>query len=192
MQNKLNIIKRTVTITIVTVLFACTSNYNDIKKLHQISKKPASITEYINLKHTDSGEVKIHLISDKMIDFSNKKFSYTTFPKGLEVYFFDDKKQKTTVTSNYAILYNETDLIDLRGNVKVVTNDGKVLTAEQLYYDQKTKWLFTNSEYKYEAEDGGYNIGKGGFDANEDFTIFTSLDNDGEQYIKEEKENLTN
>ena len=185
MQRQLNIILKTVTICVVTVFFSCQDNYKDIKQLHQASLQAAGIAENINLKHTDSGKVKIHLISKKMMDFSNKDFSYTTFPEGLVVHFFDDKKQKTTVTSDYAILYNKTDLIDLRGNVKIVTHDGKVLTANQLYYDQKAEWLFTNSEYKYEAEDGGYNVGKGGFDANQDFTIFSSLDNDGQQYIKD-------
>jgi len=185
MQNHLNIILKTVTIAIVTVFFACKDNSTEVKKLHKASLKPASIAENINLRHTDSGKVKIHLISKKMVDFSNKEFAYTTFPEGLKVVFYDDNKQQTTVTADYAILYNKTDLIDLQGNVKIVTHDGKKLTAKQLYYDQKEKWLFTNSEYKYEAEDGGYNIGKGGFDANEDFSIFSSLDNDGQQYIKE-------
>jgi len=185
MSKSLNIILKTVAIGVVTVFFACKDNYDNVVKLNKASLQAAGIAENINLKHTDSGKVKIHLISKKMMDFSNKEFSYTTFPEGLIVHFYDDKKQKTTVTSDYAILYNKTDLIDLQGNVKIVTHDGKVLTAEQLYYDQKAKWLFTNSEYKYQAEDGGYNIGKGGFDANQDFTIFSSLDNDGQQYIKD-------
>ncbi len=185
MSSKLHIILKTVTILIVTVFFSCKDNYNNVVQLNKISSEAAGIAENINLKHTDSGKVKIHLISKKMMDFSNKEFSYTTFPDGLKVVFYGDQKEKTTVTSDYAILYNKTDLIDLRGNVKIVTHDGKILTAEQLYYDQKEKWLFTNSEYKYEAEDGGYNIGKGGFDANQDFTIFSSLDNDGQQYIKD-------
>ena len=95
------------------------------------------------------------------------------------------KNKKPSITSDYAITYEKTDLIDLRGNVKITTPDGKKLSAEQLYYDQKTEWIFTNSEYKYEGEDGGYNVGKGGFDANSDMSIFSSIDNDGQQYIND-------
>lgn len=185
MLSRTNIIFKTVVIIIATVFFSCTEDLKNIQQLNKTATVAAGVAENINLKHTDSGKVKVHLISKKMLDFSNKEFAHTTFPEGLEVHFYDEENQKTTVTSDYAILYNRTDLIDLRGNVKVVTHDGKKLYAKQLYYDQKSEWLFTNSEYKYEGEDGGYNIGKGGFDANQDFTIFSSLDNEGQQYIND-------
>lgn len=183
MNKQKNILFKTVAILFVAVFFyACKDNYNDIKRMQKASLAPAGIAENINLKHTDSGKVRAHLISAKMLDFSNKEFAFNTFPEGLEVHLFE-KGNKTTVTADQAVIYNKTQLIDLRGNVKVVTHDGKKLVAEQLYYDQKTEWLFTNQSYKYEAEDGGYNVGKGGFDANKDFTIFSSLDNEGQQYI---------
>ncbi len=178
-----NIYTKAIALFFAIVFFSCQGNIDDINRMQRVSLEPAGIAENINLKHTDSGKVVLHLISNKMVDFSNKDFSYTTFPKGLEVHIYDDKQQKTTITSDYAIIYSDTDLIDLRENVKIVTHDGKVLIAKQLYYDQKTEWIFTNDEYKYEAEDGGYNIGKGGFDANQDMSIFSSLDNDGQQYI---------
>ena len=183
MTKKINIFIKTVTALVVTVFFyACQDNYQDIKRMQQANLEPSGIAEGINLKHTDSGILKAHLISNKMLDFSNKEFTYNTFPEGVEVHLYD-KGRKTTVFADQAIVYNKTHLIDLRGNVKVLTHDGKKLLAEQLYYDQKAEWLFTNQSYKYEAEDGGYNIGKGGFDANADFTKFSSLDNDGQQYI---------
>jgi len=182
-----NIHLKTVVILFATVFFSCQDNYDDIKRMQHASIEPAGIAENINLKHTDSGRVKLYLISNKMLDFSNKDFSHTIFPDGIELHLFDikDPKQETIITSDYAISYDKTDLIDLRGNVKIITPDGKTLFAKQLYFDQNTEWVFTNDEYRYEAEDGGYNIGKGGFDANKDMSIFSSLDNDGQQYIKD-------
>lgn len=183
MNRYTNIFVKTVTIVFVTVFFyACQDNYADIKRMQKASLAPAGIAENINLKHTDSGKLRAHLISAKMLDFSNKEFAYNSFPEGLVVYLYENGN-KTTVKADQAVVYNKTQLIDLRGNVQVLTHDGKKLLADQLYYDQKTEWLFTNQSYKYESEDGGYNIGKGGFDANADFTIFSSFDNDGEQYI---------
>jgi len=182
-----NIYLKTVVILFATVFFSCQDNYDDIKRMQRVSLEPAGIAEHINLKHTDSGRVKLHLISKKMVDFSNKEFPHTIFPKGIELHLYDikDETQETIITADYAITYDNTNLIDLRGNVKITTPDGKNLSAEQLYYDQKAEWIFTNDEYKYEAEDGGYNIGKGGFDASKDMSIFSSIDNDGQQYIKD-------
>jgi len=170
-----------------TVFFSCQDNYDDIKRMQRVSLEPDGIAEHINLKHTDSGRVILHLISKKMVDFSNKEFSHTIFPEGIELHLYDikDDTQETIITADYAIAYDNTDLIDLRGNVNITTPDGKKLFAEQLYYDQKIEWIFTNGEYKYEAEDGGYNIGKGGFDASKDVSIFSSIDNDGQQYIND-------
>jgi hypothetical protein len=41
------------------------------------------------------------------------------------------------VTSNYAISYKVTGIIDLQGKVKIVSEKGQTLETEQLYYDQK-------------------------------------------------------
>jgi len=183
-MNKItNIYIKTVSALVVAVFFyACQDNYSDIKRLQQANLAPAGVADSINLKHTDSGVLRAHLISKKMLDFNNKEFSYNSFPEGIELYLYDEGR-KTSVFADEAIVYNKTQLIDLRGNVKIFTHDGKKLLADQLYYDQKNEWLFTNETYKYESEDGGYNIGKGGFDSNADFTKFSSFDNDGQQYI---------
>ena len=178
-----NIYIKTVAICIATVFFSCKDNYEDVKRMHKVSIEPASVAEQINLKYTDSGIVQVHLMGKKMLDYSNKEFSYTTFPEGVTVHFFHEDATKTILKSDHAVIYDQTELIDLRGNVKITMNDGKILEAAQLYWDRRNKWLFTNEPYKYIGEDGGYNIGQGGFDANEDFTIFSSLYNDGEQYI---------
>ncbi len=182
MLKNINIYIKAITIFFVVVFFSCKDNYEDIKRMQKVSIAPAGIAKNINLKHTDSGKVKAHLIGSKMLDYSNKEFAYTVFPEGIKLYVFE-KENKTTITAKHAVVYNKTNLIDLRGDVKIITHDGKKLTAEQLYYDQDIEWLFTNKSYKYAAEDGGYNVGMGGFDSNSDFTIFSSLDNDGQQYI---------
>tara|TARA_B110001454_G_C12661509_1_gene409696 strand:+ start:596 stop:1162 length:567 start_codon:yes stop_codon:yes gene_type:complete len=182
-----NIYLKTAAILFAAVFFSCQDNYDDIKRMQKVSIAPAGIAEDINLKHTDSGRLKLNLISKKMLDFSNKEFAHTVFPEGIELHLYEinDEKKETIITSNYAISYDKTDLIDLRGNVTITTPDGKRLLAEQLYYDQKTEWIFTNKEYRFEGKDGEYNVGKGGFDANSDMSIFSSKDNDGQQYIND-------
>ena len=61
---------------------------------------PQAIGSGINLKYTDSGKVVATLKSDRMRDFSNKEFPYREFPEGLEVEFFNEKKEKNTVTAD--------------------------------------------------------------------------------------------
>ncbi len=187
-QEYFNIYKKTAAILFATaVFFSCQDNYDDIKRMQRVFIAPAGIATDLNLKQTDSGVVTLNLISQKMLDYSNKEFAHTIFPEGMELHWFDTKNnnQETIIKSDYAIRYDKTDLIDLRGNVSIITHDSIKIFTQQLYFDQKNEWIFTNKEYRYEGADGEYNIGKGGFDAKKDLSVFSSIDNDGQQYIND-------
>jgi hypothetical protein len=62
-------------------------------------------------------------------------------PKGIDVTLYDNKGKKTRVTSNYAISYKVTGIIDLQEK-KIVSEKGQTLETEQLYYDQKNEWFY--------------------------------------------------
>lgn len=164
-------------------LFACESNYNNIKKMSLSDGAPIAEGKNIDFKYTESGEMKTNLLAPKLLDYSNLKFPYKKFPKGIEVRFWDKKGEKSTVTSDYAIQYEDTGLVDLRENVVVVTADSVVLKANQLYWDQKNQWVFTDQPYQITFKDGSFNNGAVGFDSNQDFTIFLSRKNQGVQLI---------
>ncbi len=146
---------------------------------------PQAIGTGINLKYTDSGEVVATLKSEKMRDFSNKEFPYREFPNGLIVEFYDEDKKKNTVTANYGIIYNETGLIDLQGDVVVITSDSTRLAADQLYWDQANNWVFTDMANTIRFKNGAINKGQG-FDSNQEFSNFRSRSNVGVQIIEEE------
>ncbi len=164
-------------------LFSCEGTYNQVQQLNLSDDRPIAEGEHVNLKYTDSGRLKTNLIAPKLLDYSNYEFVFQEFPQGVDIRFFDGDKQ-STVRSNYAIRYGSTGLVDLRDNVVLTTADGNILEAQQLYWDQKGKWLFTDQPYRITFNDSSYNDG-GRFDANEDFTIFLSRNNQGIQRIVE-------
>jgi len=86
-----------------------------------------------------------------MLDYSNVDFPFTEFPKGIDVTLYDKNDKKTFVRSDYAISYAGTDIIDLQGNVKITTQDGQLLQTEQLYFDQKNEWFFTEKSLNLQA-----------------------------------------
>ena len=120
------------------------------------------------------------------MDFSNKNFPYREFPEGLEVEFYDENREKNTVTANYGVIYDQTGLIDLQGNVVVITSDSTRLMADQLYWDQANNWVFTDKPNTIRFKNGARNKGQG-FDSNQEFSNFRSRSNGGVQIIKEEK-----
>lgn len=190
MNKNLYSFKSVVVIFITITLFACEGNYQNVQKLNLKDGMPSSEGVDVNLFYTDSGKVVTNLMAPKLLDYSNLEFSYQEFPEGIEVHFFDEDK-KSTVISDYAIRYNETGIVDLRENVVLTTADGNVLNAQQLYWDQNNKWVFTDQPYRITFSDGSFNDGAR-FDANEDFTVFLSRKNDGVQLIDQNQNDTPN
>jgi len=175
-----------VTAITVTMLFSCEGNLNRVRALDMPDENPQAIGKNLNLKYTDSGRVVAKLTSPKMLDFTNMKFPYREFPDGVKVEFFDEKRNKNTVTANYAVIYDETGLIDLQGNVVLVTSDSTKLQANQLFWDQKVGWIFTDKPNTIRFKNGARNDGQG-FDSDLNFTNFRSRTNVGIQIIEEKK-----
>jgi LPS export ABC transporter protein LptC len=175
---KKNDIKSIVTVFAVTLFFGCESNFKEIQKINFSEFVPNSDADIVNLKYTDSGRITAILVSSKMLDYASVDFPFTEFPKGIDVTLFDKNAKKTFIKSNYAISYKGTNIIDLQGKVKIFTEDGKTLETEQLYFDQKNEWFFTERKFKLSDPKGSSN-GQG-IDFSKDFKVINSQKITGE------------
>lgn len=182
--NSRNIILNLVTAFAVTLFFSCGNSAEDIQKFNQRSDGPSAEGEGVLLKYTDSGKVVATLKTPLIIEYGLSDFPYEEFPEGVEVTFIDDNKKENYITSDYAIRYKRSSLIDLRDNVVLITSDSTRLDASQLYWDQKDKWVFTDKPYTIQFPDDSYNKGDL-FDSSEDFKNFISLDNQSRMYVKD-------
>jgi len=166
-QQNLHIIKNIVIALAVTLFFSCKSNFKEVNKIGVSANEPIGVSDSINVKYTDSGRMVANMQSKKMLDYSNRRFSFSEFPEGVTLYLYGEKNEKTTIISDYGIVYNDTDLIDLQGNVIAITEQNDTLYADQLYYNQEKEWLFTNLPVTYISKDY---VTKGrGFDSDKDF-----------------------
>ncbi|WP_339752824.1 LPS export ABC transporter periplasmic protein LptC [uncultured Winogradskyella sp.] len=180
----LHIIKNLVTAIVVTLFFSCKNDFSEVQKVGILQNQPIGEAENIDLKYTelqdDTTEVKLlaNLLSPKMLDYSNRGFAFSEFPDGIELKVYDDDNNKTTITSKYAIFYTETDIIDLSGDVVIATQNKDTLFTEQLYYNQKLEWVFTNYPF-YFKRTTGFTKGNG-FDSDKDFKNFQMLEMGGD------------
>src|SRR3970040_2712996 len=161
-----------VTVFAVTMFFGCESNFKEVQKINFKEFVPSGDADKVNLKYTDSGLIKVILFSPKMLYVSSVDFPFTEFPKGIDVTLYDNKAKTTRVTSNYAVSYKLTNIIDLQGKVKIVSQNGQTLETEQLYYDQKNEWFFTEKKFKLTDLKGSSN-GQG-IDFSKDFKVINS------------------
>lgn len=166
-------------LVIATLLFfSCESNFKEVQKSNISEFTPTGEADSVNIKYTDSGKIKSILISPKLLDYATLDFPFTEFPKGINVTLYDDNGKKTFVTSKYAISYKQTELIDLQGNVKITNESGQLFETEQLFFDQKNEWFYTEKRYKF-TDPKGISYGDG-VDFSKDFKIINSQRVSGE------------
>ncbi|WP_337968280.1 LPS export ABC transporter periplasmic protein LptC [uncultured Flavobacterium sp.] len=173
-----------VTVLAVTLFFGCESNFKDVQKFNFSEFVPGSDADTVNIKYTDSGRITGVLVSPKMLDYSNLDFPFTDFPKGLDVTLYDKKQKRTFIRSNYAVSYKATGIIDLQGKVKITSETGQMLETEQLYFDQKNEWFYTERKFKL-TDAKGVSYGQG-IDFSKDFKVINSQRVSGEIESSEE------
>lgn len=162
----------------VVMLFSCESNFKEVQKSTFAEFTPSGEADSINIKYTDSGKIKSILISPKMLDYATVEFPFTEFPKGVNVTLYDDNGKKTFVTAKYGVTFKNTDLIDLKGDVKISNETGQLFETQQLYFDQKNEWFYTEKRYKF-TDPKGVSYGEG-VDFSKDFKIINSQEISGE------------
>lgn len=170
----LHIIFNTVTALAVTVFFSCKNNFKDVQQVGVLQNEPISVADTINLKYTDSFMLRANLLSPKMLDYSNRNFAFREFPKGIELIIYDEDGNKNIILADYAIMYPETDLVDLRGNVVLATYQKDSLFTPQMYFDQKSDWVFTNDVFRLRSE--GTDVAGRGFDSDRNFDDYEMLE----------------
>lgn len=157
---------------------ACESNLREVQKMGLAEFSPSGDADGIDLKYTDSGRITANLISPKMLDYATVKYPFTEFPKGIHLTLYDKDGKETYVDAKYAIRYINTNLIDLQNNVKISNQAGNLLETEQLYYDQKNEWFFTEKKFKFTSPKG-VSYGEG-IDFSKDFKKVNSQKISGE------------
>jgi len=166
----------------ITLLFAlyfisCSNNYDEVKNINKVELVPAGLTKDFVLKYTDSAKLKATLISPLNIDFTNQPFPYSEFPNGLEIEFYDEIEGTTTVSSDYGIVYYQTRIVSLEGNVIIKSPDSSFVKSEQIYWDPEQEWLFSEKKVLFSSDD--YTIRAKRLDADRSFKLLKTGKLDG-------------
>ena len=160
------------------IFISCESNFKDVQKMGVSEFAPSGDADSINLIYTDSGRITANLISPKMLDYATVEFPYTEFPNGIHLTLYDKNGKETYIDAAYAISHKATNIIDLQGKVKISNQNGDLLETEQLYYDQKNEWFFTEKKFKFTSPKG-VSYGEG-IDFSKDFKKVNSQKVSGE------------
>lgn len=100
------------------------------------------------------------------------KEPYREFRQGIEITTYQDDSLTSVdvvLTANYAIYYENKKLWEAKGDVVVVKSDGKTLYTQQLFWNAKSKRIYSNVDTRIVQGEGG-NVFQGeGFESDESF-----------------------
>ena len=172
----------------MALFVSCGDSSQALMEINTDLQEPLGTASNIRMVYTDSIKIQAILTAPKHVDYTNLSFRYAEFPEGLKVIFYDDLERENEVVADYGILYNDTKLIDLKGNVRLQSHDGSILTTSQLFWDAESEWLFTEQSFKF--EDNDYNFDALRLDTNKEFTKFQTGSLIGTVTVSEEKDSL--
>lgn len=172
----------------MAMFFSCQNDMKSIQQMDIIHKFPQGEAIDFRLVYTDSAKVVAVLTSPKNDDYTNQQFPYSEFPKGVIVDFYDEKNNKNTIKANYGIIYVKTQMVELRDSVELITFDGKKLKTNQLFWDQKSDWIFTEKSFTFTDTIRGTVMNGVGMDFNKAFSTVKAHRTAGILALPDEKE----
>jgi len=186
---KFKLINKTLVIIAITTFFSCDDSSTLLKQINTFNENPVGIAYNINMTYTDSASIKARLEAPVHLDFSHLSFKYSEFPDGLKVIFYNEQNQENTVYADYGILYNQTKIVDLQGNVVLLSYDGSRLETDQMYWDAEKEWLFTEKPFLFQNND--YNLAANRLDTNKEFSKFQTGKLSGTIAVEEKIDSIT-
>lgn len=179
------IIKSIAVVCSTAMLFSCGNDIQEVRDFLADKNLPIGVAANVYTVHKDSGRVDLKFTAPLLHDFSNRKgHPYSEFPEGVRIVTFDEKNDSLVILGNYAISYSKTNISEIKGNVRIRNyKDRKILRTEQLFWDQKTKYFYTEKAFTlYTATDTIHGVG---FDASEDLSEYIAKSQRGSIYINE-------
>jgi|TARA_B100000900_G_scaffold396023_1_gene394953 LPS export ABC transporter protein LptC len=173
----------------VALFFSCDGGSPILKEINQFNENPVGIAYDIRMTYTDSAMVKAILTAPINMDYTHLSFKYSEFPEGLKIIFYNDNNEENTLVADYGILYNQTRIVDLQGNVVLLSNDGSRLETSQMYWDSEKEWLFTEQPFIFKSENE--DIAATRLDTNKEFSKFQTGKLSGTILVEEQKDSLT-
>jgi LPS export ABC transporter protein LptC len=134
--------------SIISLIIFSSCNTEPTVVVSKNKKTPVSIAHNFTMTYTDSTLTKSFVSGKTHYDFTNDQLNFSEFFEDVELIIYDDNKT-STISSDYAIVFNSFRFMEFKGNVEITTTDGELLTTSQLYYDTENEWLFTEDNFEY-------------------------------------------
>ncbi len=149
-------IEKLLVITAILFLILLTNCRSDLSRIDALTKTnegPVESAFDVEIIYSDQAFVRMILKAKQMDRYENDE-KYLEMPLGLNVIFYDTLLQQTSsMTANYAIRYEDTEIIKAQDDVIVINELGEKLNTEELIWDQKKEIIYSDKFVKITTDD---------------------------------------
>lgn len=125
----------------------------------------------VEMTYTDSGVIKVKMLAPVIERYQDEK-PYTEMKKGITCYFYNaDHQVESMLKARYAKRYENEKLMEARDSVIVINTKGETLTAEQIFWNEATRKIYSKNKLVTITQKDQILYGYG-FESNEDFTKY--------------------
>lgn len=153
------------------MLFSC----EDASAGAEAPDDPALMTEYcedLTIVMSQNGRRSYIFETPLLEGYSQASEPYREFRKGVKITTYKDDSLSTVnsvLTANYAIYYGERELWEAKGNVVVEKADGTTLYTQQLFWNARTRRIYSNVDSRIVQRGGRQDVVGEGFESDEEF-----------------------
>jgi LPS export ABC transporter protein LptC len=176
------------TIGVIMLFLSCQSKVSTDIPPDLLENKSIPTLDATNFEttFTDSGVVRYHLKTPRLLDFATEKNPYREFPAGFHLEEYDkDKKIISELSANYGKDFIRDQKWQAIGNVVLVNNKGDTLRTEELNYLVKEDLIFTDKFVSIKKGDE-FITGTGGFKSDTQMSKWSFINTKGHVYMKDQ------
>ena len=162
------------------LLFGCKGKKS--AKEEDVQNMMTQQSENLRLVYSQNGNLSYRFETPLLERYELAREPYMEFRKGVKVETYNDTTHlvESTLTANYAIFLENQQLWEAKGNVVATNAQGQKLETEQLFWNQKSKRIYSNVDSKVTQKDGVI-LGEG-FESDEQFHFPPSERQGGRRY----------
>ena len=172
----LNILPPALLITATMAVFttSCGSEHREERAIGDSKHFPTMLTTAVSTYISDSGYTRYHVEAPMWIMYEEADTPFWTFPDGIDMQKFDDSMGvNATFRADSAVYFSVLKKWRFDGNVIMRNTDGDRFATPQLFWDQNSKRVYSDSFMHIERAERiieGY-----GFESNDQMTEYTIL-----------------
>ncbi len=123
--------------------------------------------------NSENGRKTYRFQAPLMENYEYAREPYMEFRRGINIETYKDSTEtvESTLVADYAIHWAKLDLWEAKGNVVAVNAKGQILETQQLFWNRRTKKVYSNVDTKV-TQSGDVIVGVG-FESDEKFDDFT-------------------